>query len=223
MMAVAECGVAIHDQLDLAVDAADGPQQDVLSLVVRGRTPVPVGSLVLVVPRADQQGIPDDDPAALRRPTRLQDHRPGQIAARSRHSRIRGPEAEAAGVAVEHRPEHAGRVDTGEAQPLHVAARCDQRRGVAVREEGVVRDRGKRAETGRHLVPYERVDAPAEGLCSGVPKLCAHWWANYARPGKLESGDSLVRYRVRGTPSPGAESYDHHDAHRARSREASAR
>jgi hypothetical protein len=98
-----------------------------------------------VVPGPDEEGIADDDPAAVLLPARLEHVRAWQVAPRDGYLGVGGADAEAAGVAVEDGPEHAGAVHAREAQPLDVAARRDQRRGLAVRQEAVVGDRRERA------------------------------------------------------------------------------
>ena len=56
---------------------------------------------------------------------------------------VGGPEPERPGRTVEQRAEHAGRVGTGQAQPLDASVRRDQAAVLAVGEEGVVGDGGK--------------------------------------------------------------------------------
>ena len=147
---VVEHGLAVERQLHLAIDAADRPQQDMVRVVVGGRTAVRMGALVLEVPRPDQQHVTDDDPAVGRTPARLEDIRPGQVTARGRDCHVRGTEAEAARVAIQDRAEHAGRVHPRQAHPLDIAAWCDQRSHVAIRQEAVIRDRreGRRSPAG---------------------------------------------------------------------------
>ena len=71
--------------------------------------------------------------------------RPGQVAPRRRHLDVRGRQPERAGIAVEHRPEHAERVETRQAQPLDVRVRRHQRAGFAVGQEAVLGNRRERA------------------------------------------------------------------------------
>ena len=143
--AVVERRLAHERELHLAVDAADGAEQDVVGVVVGRRAAMRVRAVVAVVPRADQQRVADDDPAALGAPAGLEDHRAGQVAAGGRHVHARGAEPELAGVAVEQRSEHARGVHPRQAHPLDAAARGDERGGLAVRQEGVVGDPGERA------------------------------------------------------------------------------
>ena len=121
---VVEARVAVHGHLDLAVHAADHPQQHVVGVVVGRRAAVRVRAVLLVVPRADQEHVAHDDPAARRAPARLEDVGAGQVAARGRHLDVGRPEPEPAGVAVEDRPEHARRVEARQAEPLDVAVRA---------------------------------------------------------------------------------------------------
>ena len=75
------------------------------------------------------------------------------------------------GVTVEHRPEDARRVEPRQAEPLDVAARRDEGGDLAVRQEGVLRDRRKR----RH----RRTRAPtlrATALDLGGAAPCAAVW-----------------------------------------------
>ena len=143
--AVVEARLAVERHLHLAVDAAHQAQQHVIGVVVGRRAPVGVRAVVLVVPGADQQHVADDDPAAARAPARLEHHRPRQVAARGGHVTSAGAEPEHAGVAVEHRAEHARRVEARQAEPLDVAVRRHQRARLAVRQEAVVGDRRERA------------------------------------------------------------------------------
>ena len=131
--------------LDLPVDAAHGAQQDVVGVVVRGRAAVGAGAVALVVPRADQEHVADDDPAPARAPARLQHHRARQVAASRRHAHAGRREPEAPRVAVEHRPEDARRVHARQAQPLHAPARGHESGRLAVRQEAVVGDGRERA------------------------------------------------------------------------------
>ncbi len=142
---VVERGLARQPDLHLAVDAADHAQQDMVGVVVGRRAAVRAGAVVLVVPRADEQHVAHDDPAPARAPARLQHHRARQVAPAGRHLDARRGEPEVAGVAVQQRAEHAGRVHARQAEPLDAAVGRDERGGLAVGEEAVVGDRGERA------------------------------------------------------------------------------
>ena len=104
---VLEARLAVERDLDLAVHAADQPQQHVVGVVVRGRAAVRVRTLVLVVPGPDQEHVAHDDPAAARAPARLDHGRAGEVAPCGRHLDVRRPEPERARVAVEDCAEHA--------------------------------------------------------------------------------------------------------------------
>src|SRR5262245_45440579 len=93
------------------------------------------------MPRADQQQVAHDDPAAARAPARLEDHRAGDVATRGRDLDAVRAEPERAAVAIEDRAEDARRVEAGEAQPLDGAARRDERARLAVRQECVIGNR----------------------------------------------------------------------------------
>ena len=157
--AVVEDRVALQLDLDRAVDAADRAQQDVVGVVVGRRAAVGAAALLGVVPRADEQHVADDQPAAAGAPARLQDHRAGQIATRGRDHRVRRTEPERPRVAVQQRAEHARAVVAGQAHPLDRAAGSDQRAGLAVRQEAVVRDRRERRDE-RGIRVLQRHGAP---------------------------------------------------------------
>ncbi len=129
---VVEHRLAVEVDLNLAVHAAQEPQQHMVRVIVGRRATVGRRALGLVVPGADQQHVAHDDPPAARSPARLEHHRAGQVAARDRHVAVRGPDAEAARVAIEDRAEDARRVHPRQAHPLDVAAWSDERRGLAV-------------------------------------------------------------------------------------------
>ena len=145
--AVVECRLALEAHLHLAVDAADRAQEHVVGVVVGRRAPMRVRALAGVVPRADQERVADDDPPASRVPARLEDHRARQVPPRGRNPDVQWTKPEHARRAIENRAEHARRVHPRQAQPLDVAARGDERGGLAVGKEGVVGDRGERAAT----------------------------------------------------------------------------
>ncbi len=88
LLAVVQHRAAVEGHLHLAVDAAHLAQEDVLAVVVGGRPAVAVGPRVLVVPRADEQAVADDDPAGRRAPAGLEDHRAGQVATGRGHAGI---------------------------------------------------------------------------------------------------------------------------------------
>jgi hypothetical protein len=116
----------------------------VVGVIVGGGPPVRLGPVVVVMPRADEQDVADDDPAGLRAPRRLVDHRARDVAAAGRDVVVGGPDPEAARVAVEHRAEHGRAVHPRKAHPLDVAARRDERGRLAVGEERVLGDRRER-------------------------------------------------------------------------------
>ena len=148
---VVEHRLAVEHHLDLAVDAADRPQQDVIGVVVGGGAPVRVRALVLVVPVPISSTSRTMIQPATGAPARLEHHRARQVPARGRDGDAGGAEPERARVAVEHRAEHARRVDAGQAQPFDVAARRDQRDRLAVGQKAVVGDRRKRAAAERNV------------------------------------------------------------------------
>ena len=131
--AVVEDRLAHELDLDVAVDAADRPDQQVLGVVV-GRRPRVRRDRVLALPRAHGQRVADDDPAARRVPRRLEDVRPRLVAAAGGDVDPERRQAEVAGLAVEQRAEHARRVEARDAQPADArrrarsAPRCGSRR-----------------------------------------------------------------------------------------------
>ncbi len=145
LAAVVEARRAVEVHLHLSVHTANRPQQHVLRVVVRRRAPVRVRPISLVMPRPDQQDVAHDDPPAAGAPARLEDVRPGEVTPGRRHEHAVRTEAERPRVAVEDRAEDARRVEPRQAQPLDAAARGDQRTGLAIGEEPVVRDRWERA------------------------------------------------------------------------------
>ena len=142
--AVVEDRLAVEAELDAAHDAAGRPDEHVLRLVVGRRAAVSPRPALVVVPGPHAEGLADDHPTRPRSPGRLEDEGPGQVAPAGRHDRVRRAEAEAPGRPIEDRPEHAGAIGSGQAHPLHPAARSDQRVDLAVGEEAVVGDRRER-------------------------------------------------------------------------------
>ena len=141
--AVVEHRLAHHLDLHLALDALDHPHQQVVGVEVGRRARV-AGALLVVVPLADRQPVDHAQPALGRHPGRLDQVRARDVAPARRHVHAVGADAPAAGAAVEHRGEHARRVEVGHAHPLDRAVGGDQRAGVAVRQEAVVGDRRER-------------------------------------------------------------------------------
>ena len=141
LAAVVQHRLAVHDRLHLARGAADGAQQDVLGLVVVRRPAVRPRAVRVVVPGPDQQGIPDDDPAARRAPARLQDHGPRQIPHIGRHGDVDRCDFERTRVPAEQPGEHAGCVESWHAHPVDGPARGDECGDLTVAEEAVVADR----------------------------------------------------------------------------------
>ena len=177
-------------------------------------------ALALVVPRADEQHVADDDPAAARAPAGLQHHRARQVAPGSRHVHVGGAQPEGARVAVEHRAEHAGRVHPRQAHPLDVPAGRHQRRGLAVRQEAVVGDRGKRAGPNRTIgAELRHPTAPRRDAAAGsisnvrTPSLGPHQAGRGIGTGRVAE---RARHRLRLVFSRDQE---HHLASRIQDRE----
>src|SRR5205807_1699630 len=64
LAAVVENGLAVEAELNRAIHAMDGAEQDVLGLVVRGGPPVALAARLGSVPGADQERVQHLDPAA---------------------------------------------------------------------------------------------------------------------------------------------------------------
>ncbi len=154
--------------------------------------------LVLVVPRADQQHVADHDPAAAGAPARLEHHRARQVAAVGGHLDVGRAEPEPARVAVEHRAEHARRVEPRQAQPLDVAARRDERAWSRSRTGS----RSRRSAGTRHPAPVAGHLMDAPGARMGYRPLVLHPRA----PSPAAAGGSSTRVSFAGrTRLAGAE------------------
>ncbi len=123
---------AVEDQLHLTVHAADGAQQDARGVIVRGRAPMSGISLALMVPWSHQKHVAHDDPSGATAPARLEHHGARQVATGGWDHDVGRSEAEAASVPIQQRAEDAGRVESGQAEPLDVAAGRHQCRRLAV-------------------------------------------------------------------------------------------
>ena len=144
--AVVEGRLALELDLGRPLDALDHPQQHVIGVVVGRRAAMAVRALGVVMPRSDAQRVADDHPAHAGLPARLDHHRARDVAPAGRDVDVGRADPEAAGVAVEHRREHARGVHPRQAHPLDVAVRRDQRRRLAVGQERVIADRRERAD-----------------------------------------------------------------------------
>ena len=149
--AVVEDGLADELDLDTAVDALDRAYEHVVGIVI-GRGTRMRRDLILVIPRPDRERVANDDPARRRLPRRLEDVRAGLVRAGSGMGDRKGTEAERTRLPVEHAAEDARRVEGRDAEPVDGAVGCDQRTGVAVRQECVVRDRRERRRSGCALL-----------------------------------------------------------------------
>ncbi|MCG2624549.1 helix-turn-helix domain containing protein, partial [Arthrobacter sp. I2-34] len=89
------------------VQAADGTHQQVIGVVVGGRSGMR-GDLVLALPRAHGQGVADLNPTRRGLPGRAEDVGPGLIHLGSRVVDSERAEPEEAGSAIEQGAEHAG-------------------------------------------------------------------------------------------------------------------
>ena len=148
--AVVEHRLADDLDLHLARDALDGAHQHVVGIVVGGRPGVG-RDRVLALTRSDGEGVADHRPPARRVPGGVEDVGAGLVGPGRRHVDAEGPHAEVAGLAVEDRAEHAGRVEPGHAQPGHRAVGGDEGARVAVGQEREVLDGRERRRHRRAL------------------------------------------------------------------------
>ncbi len=147
--AVVEHRLAHHLHLDLTLDALDQAHEEVVGVVVRRRARV-AGAVLVVVPLPDRQRVDHPQPSLRRHPRGLDRVRSRDVAPAGGDVDPVGPHAPAPGAAVEHRAEHGGRVEVGQAHPLDRPVGGDERPGVAVREEAIVGDRREgRVQAGR--------------------------------------------------------------------------
>src|SRR4051794_21094731 len=102
-----------------------------------------------VMPRADTQSIANEKPPGSRLPCGLHDETAGKIPTRSRDHLVVGTNAERSRSSVEHGAEDARRVRPRKAHPFYRATARHEAACLAVGEERVVRDGGKRTTAGR--------------------------------------------------------------------------
>ena len=148
--AVVEDGLADQLDLDPAVEAQDRAHQHVVAVVV-GRRPGVGRDRVLTAPRPHGEGVAHEDPPGRRLPGRQQGVGPRLVPHVRRVVDAERPEPERAGSTVEQRAEHARRVEARNAQPVDRPVGGDERTGVAVGQERVVRDRGEGRRRGGAL------------------------------------------------------------------------
>ena len=149
---VVERRLAVQHQLDGAADTTHGAQQDVLGLPVHRGAPMGARPPLDVVPRAHHQRVTHDQPAGVGLPGGFQDQAARQVTPGGGHRDAVGAQPEVPGAAVQDRAEHAGRIGSWHAQPLHRSTGGDQAGVLAVGEESVVGDRRERVpQTARHV------------------------------------------------------------------------
>ena len=141
--AVVEHRLADELDFDLTVDACRRAHQDVLSIIV-GRGSGVRRDRVFALPWSHRQRVAHDDPAARRVPRCRHDVRARLVRARRRDVDAERTQPEVSRLAIEQRPEHAGRIEARHTQPPDATVGRDQRTRVAVGEECVVLDRRKR-------------------------------------------------------------------------------
>ena len=140
---VVEVRLAEQLHVDRALHAEHRSHEHVMSVLVGGRPRVR-GDLVLVQGRPDRQRVAHHGPAGRRVPGGVEDVRAGLVDPVARDVDPEGGEAERARLAVEQRPEDAGRVEPRHAEPVDRPVGRHQCAGMAVGEEGVVRNRRER-------------------------------------------------------------------------------
>ena len=150
--AVVEHRLAHDLHLHLALDAFDHAHEQVIGVEVGRRARV-AGAVLVVVPFAHRQRVDHADPALRGHPRRLDHVRARHVAPPGGDVQAVGPDAPAAGAAVEQRAEHRRRVEVRHAHPLDRAVGGDERAGVAVRQEAVVGDRRERRALPKPLGP----------------------------------------------------------------------
>ena len=101
------------------------------------RTPRPAGHL------AHDQEIVHHEPTGGSVPGGLDHHGAGNVPTVMGNGRVGGSKPERTGAPIEQGPEDAGRVRSGQAQPLDRSVRGDEAIVLAVGKEGVLGDRGK--------------------------------------------------------------------------------
>ena len=141
--AVIESWLADELDLDAPLEALDGPHEHMLGVLVGRRASVR-RDRVLATARAHRQRVTDDCPSGRRLPGGDQRVRPGFVGPVARHVDPERAEPEGARAPVEKRSKHTRRVKPRHAQPIDRSVRRNERPGVAVRQERIVSDRGKR-------------------------------------------------------------------------------
>ena len=89
LRSVVEDGLALQAELNQPLRAARRSDQDVVRLPIRRRPPLAMRALLHVVPRSDRERVADHEPAGAGLPGGLEDHAPGQVAARGGHLDVR--------------------------------------------------------------------------------------------------------------------------------------
>ncbi len=183
---VVEGRLADQLDLDLALQAAHGSHEDVLRVLV-GRRPGVRRDPILVCRRAHDQRVVDLDPPAGCLPGRHQHVGAGLVEPPRRNGGPERSQSEHAGLAIEQRPEHAGRVEARNAQPVDRPVGRDERAGVAVGQERVVGDgrewrRSRRALRG----PLSRGPGLGAGACPTAGALALAGGAHDATHGSCQ-------------------------------------
>ena len=164
---VVERRLAVHHQLDRAAHTAHRAQQDVLGVPVHRGAPVGPRARLQVVPGTHDQRVAHDQPAGVGLPRGFQDQAARKVAPGGGNRHPVGTQPEMPGAPVQDGAEHTRGVRPGHTQPLHRARRRDQARGLAVGQECVVRDRGKRVTQRRAGVVGLRCGQGERALAAG--------------------------------------------------------
>jgi hypothetical protein len=153
---VIEDRLAVHLQVDVAVDALDRAQQDMRGVVIGRRSTVGLAALIGVVPGRHDQRVPHDEPAGWGLPGRLQHQGAGQVPPGGRHRDAEWTDPERAARAIQQRGEDARRIGTRHTHPLDGAGRRDQAIRLAVGEERVFTDAREIAGTVVRVLRWRR-------------------------------------------------------------------
>ena len=133
---------AVGDDLDLASDAGRRAHEGPGGRGVRRGPPI-AGTPLVDLDGSDDEEVVDDEPSGGGVPRRFEHHGAGQVPALVWDEGAGRPESKLARRPVEQRPEDAGRVRPGKAEPLDRAVRRHQTAVLAVGQEAVVGDRRK--------------------------------------------------------------------------------
>ncbi len=137
---IVEYGLADELDFDASLEAEHIAHEHVVGVVVCRRARVGC-DLVLAAPRTHGERVADQNPARRRVPGGSQRVRPRLVAPGGGNVDPERPHPEGPGLTIEQAPEDALRVEARNTEPIDGAVGCDERSGMAVREERVIGDR----------------------------------------------------------------------------------